>query len=748
LDGEYRLLWLARALRTLPEDRPELESYIRRTLAIQGQMAVLENFEEPPVLPLAKVHAVSPDGRQVLASRVGDGAVGLWTVKGGEFRPLELPATGSKDRFRMPAFSPDSRLVVSDLRGESGNAWYLWEAPSGRLVGKLPFQSPDAHQADFSSDGALLALVRTDSIERRESQKIEIFETATRKRLNGIPSVNPFRAIRFHPDGRSLWTIGSDCTVQRWGGADGKPIGGAWIFPGPARAAFSRDGRVLVVATADRVVQAYEPETRRPIGPPLKRRYEEVDWFAASPGGEKALVMSKADTPQGILEVFEFTSGRVNTIPISLTIRGLPFDEAEFSPDGRFVTCRNVLAGPLSDGILDCATGRWLVAPGESSLRLAGSPTLWSSDGKSFWIEGETFSVSPLPGDASAAQLWAEVIGFHELAADGTPHPIEFAPWDERRLALHEMLRTQDVSPLIVSACNESRRWPWWRIEMEKRSGRYTDGPDQSTDLIGVYDLLRKLDPTPKVRLNRAEALLKVGAYLKAIEEFDALIAKGSLPDRPELYQFRGRALAELGRWAEAIRDLSEFRKRRFGERVATDKDSSELSLTLGDLALLQVAVGDTAAAIQTCNEALALLKGRKTEDHGSEDVVLMVYALAANTPARLESLRPWIEQRRSINVQFSAPCVALYLYRTGQFPEAVEHLATHRMATLNGPICAAAVRTMAAAKLGRQDELKASLDQFLSIKERYRSIAWDWKAKLDLRLLETELDALLAKPR
>ncbi len=76
-------------------------------------------------------------------------------------------------------------------------------------------------------------------------------------------------------------------------------------------------------------------------------------------------------------------------------------------------------------------------------------------------------------------------------------------------------------------------------------------------EILGLYDLLERLHPTPIVALNRAVAVAKVAGPQPALALVDALAAKGDLDSYHLLHATRADLLRRIGSAAEAARSYA-----------------------------------------------------------------------------------------------------------------------------------------------------------------------------------------------
>jgi RNA polymerase sigma-70 factor, ECF subfamily len=80
-------------------------------------------------------------------------------------------------------------------------------------------------------------------------------------------------------------------------------------------------------------------------------------------------------------------------------------------------------------------------------------------------------------------------------------------------------------------------------------------GDKQATDwpqIVGLYEVLLRLQPTPVIELNHAVAVSMVDGAARALDLIDSLAARGSVTQYHLLHAARGRLLQQLGRIEEA----------------------------------------------------------------------------------------------------------------------------------------------------------------------------------------------------
>lgn len=94
------------------------------------------------------------------------------------------------------------------------------------------------------------------------------------------------------------------------------------------------------------------------------------------------------------------------------------------------------------------------------------------------------------------------------------------------------------------------------------------------TQIVGLYDVLRRLDPSPVVALNRAVAVAMHDGPAAGLAEVDAILARGDLSDyhlahaaRADLYRRLGRTDEARAAYRRALELVRQAPERRFLER-------------------------------------------------------------------------------------------------------------------------------------------------------------------------------------
>jgi WD40 repeat protein len=179
----------------------------------------------------------SPDGRLlVVGTKDGFMAQGgrlivLQAESGDELRTIDIPGEGVRDL----AFSPDGKLIaVAGVAGRVG----LWETAGWESLGGL---DAPASAVAFAPDGRKIVL--NDG---------SMWDVTTLEMIREVPSAG---LHFFSPDGRLLASANTDLTLldmstsqEVWRLASGSDVAGA---------AFSPDGRILVAAMAEGVLNLW-----------------------------------------------------------------------------------------------------------------------------------------------------------------------------------------------------------------------------------------------------------------------------------------------------------------------------------------------------------------------------------------------------------------------------------------------------------------------------------------------------------
>jgi RNA polymerase sigma-70 factor (ECF subfamily) len=120
------------------------------------------------------------------------------------------------------------------------------------------------------------------------------------------------------------------------------------------------------------------------------------------------------------------------------------------------------------------------------------------------------------------------------------------ARWDRERIAegarlVERALRSGRVGPYAIQAAIAA-------VHAEAPTAEATDWGQ----IVGLYDVLLRIHPTPVVELNRAVAVAMRDGPEAGLSLMDALLARGELVEYHLAHSARADLCRRLGRWAEA----------------------------------------------------------------------------------------------------------------------------------------------------------------------------------------------------
>jgi WD40 repeat protein/serine/threonine protein kinase len=198
-----------------------------------------------------RVLAFRPDGKVLLGSRWGEGALKLWYVATGE-EALKLEQAGL-DFSNCLAVSRDGGTLATGLTDKPTLLWDLTTGRQKRSLSRFPGKgsatalafSPDGKRLAVAHNGATILCGLWDS------------ETGEPRMILTHPN-SEIASLAFRPDGELLVTAGqSDGMVRLWNTTDGRPVRIYGIGPLGGRLLkieFSRDGRRLAVLNGNGTV--------------------------------------------------------------------------------------------------------------------------------------------------------------------------------------------------------------------------------------------------------------------------------------------------------------------------------------------------------------------------------------------------------------------------------------------------------------------------------------------------------------
>ncbi|MGH7223941.1 MAG: hypothetical protein ACRELF_11990, partial [Gemmataceae bacterium] len=188
--------------------------------------------------------AFSPDGKRLASGdphynlqRQNDGRLCIWDVESGK---LIRDIAATRGAIQQVLFSRDGRQILA-----AANGVHVYDADSGRLVGKPFHAKTRVWRMALSADGRLLATADGRG-------PVRLWELATRREIShAIPAAQGY-GVALTPDGRTLAASDSNDKVVlfHWpsgetvGKLSGDPYAGMQVF-------FSSDCRLLATANND-----------------------------------------------------------------------------------------------------------------------------------------------------------------------------------------------------------------------------------------------------------------------------------------------------------------------------------------------------------------------------------------------------------------------------------------------------------------------------------------------------------------
>jgi WD40 repeat protein len=329
------------------------------------------------------------------------------------------------------AASPQERAASP---GKHAGLVLLWGWPGGEPRGE-PIRLPSEPRGlAYCPDGRGLAVVLADGhlvqIDPAEGKEVRRW-----KAHPPHPENNHFKnngAVRYSPDGRSLFTFGTGANSARvWDASTGrlrlelKHDGKCYDI------AFSPNGRLLATAGWDNRVCIWDLETGERAGPPLPH----PDWpYTAvfSPDGGQLLTSCR----DGMARLWDWRAGRLACPAME---HEHEVHDAAFSPDGRFVftvgddwvfrTWDRRTGQPACAALSLAGPGLCLRVSPDGRRAVVGGP----ADGIPIFRIDEWVRPSPLEGDELCA--WAEVVSGQRIA-EGNVTNLTADEWFERWRAL------------------------------------------------------------------------------------------------------------------------------------------------------------------------------------------------------------------------------------------------------------------------------------------------------------------------
>jgi len=140
--------------------------------------------------------------------------------------------------------------------------------------------------------------------------------------------------------------------------------------------------------------------------------------------------------------------------------------------------------------------------------------------------------------------------------------------WDHAEIAegvalVERALASRRVGPYLLQAAIAA-------VHADAGDSTKTDW----NEIVGLYDVLLRMDPSPVVELNRAAAIAMRDGPAAGLALMDAILARGDLTDYSHSHSARGELLRRLKRLGEAseaykraLQLVTQDAERRFLER-------------------------------------------------------------------------------------------------------------------------------------------------------------------------------------
>jgi WD40 repeat protein len=207
----------------------------------------------------------------------------VWDARTGKAVGKPLVHQG---RVLSASFSPDgSRVVTASL----DNTARVWNARTGKAVGKPLVHQGEVWSASFSPDGSRVVTASLDNTAR-------VWNARTGEPIAGpVRHQGPITAASFSPDGTRIVTASMDGTARVWDAATGEPLAKPLQQPSQldlvadAVAAFSPDGSRVVTALCDKTAGVWDARTGEPLAV-LRDQYA-IATAAFSPDGNRIVTI-------------------------------------------------------------------------------------------------------------------------------------------------------------------------------------------------------------------------------------------------------------------------------------------------------------------------------------------------------------------------------------------------------------------------------------------------------------------------
>jgi WD40 repeat protein len=250
---------------------------------------------------LATAAAFSPDSK--LLATAGHGGLSVYNAATGE--PLGRFENPGRGGARSVLFSADSKRVSVGGEGYGQKVSVgVWDVATKQKVASFDVLHDHGVQVALSADGKVLASwgqnLRGNTREHHATLQLWDVNTGKEIRQLKVPGYVP-TAAAFSPDGKRLVVAESMTALGVWDVGTGKVVGRLAARRGTALVGYSPDGGFLAAGTHDGVVQLWDAVTGRRLGLSQTRPCR-LGSIAFLPGG-KVLAAGLAEQAVCVWEV-------------------------------------------------------------------------------------------------------------------------------------------------------------------------------------------------------------------------------------------------------------------------------------------------------------------------------------------------------------------------------------------------------------------------------------------------------------
>ncbi|HYV34721.1 MAG TPA: sigma-70 family RNA polymerase sigma factor [Gemmataceae bacterium] len=256
----------------------------------------------------------APGGKLLAGAGEGPEAY-LWDVTNGkEVRRL----VGHNGPVAAVAFSGDGEVMAT---ADRSTVW-LWDVKSGKRLRKIDVGERGQSSLAFSPDGRFLAGAD-------DAFDVQIWVTATGKRLRKLPHQYTTRFVTFSNDGKFLLTVGYS-EVRIWETESGKRLNSkAWDNTSWESTALSPNGKILALSESSGLVRLWDWAAAKEIKQ-MPRRASNVSQLAFSADGKTLACVADC----GAIQFWDTATTEPKWLMAGHQER---LTSALFTPDGRTV---------------------------------------------------------------------------------------------------------------------------------------------------------------------------------------------------------------------------------------------------------------------------------------------------------------------------------------------------------------------------------------------------------------------------